>query len=182
MKKVYEKSIMIILVLCTASRSFAKPCITHTRDFWLKGIRESTGQGYGNIHFVVIDNKEDKIEYRVDAHVKIYNDEVIQNGTYLVDSNLSPISFDLRFKSIAKNVDIKGKCSNNIMNLSIIDESGKVQNQKIPFQDTYFDMILTDLILKKATEKHFKVKYLRSDRVDDPGSAWKHPRATDRCL
>jgi len=156
-KKYLQKGILIILVLCTASRSFAKPSITHTRDFWLKGIRESTGQGYGNIHFVVINANDDKIKYRVDAHVKIYNEDVIQNGTYLVDSNLSPISFDLHFKSSTKNVNIKGKCSSNRMHLIIIDKSGKVQDQQVPFKDTYFDVILTDLILKKAKEKHFKV-------------------------
>ncbi|MHC4624203.1 MAG: hypothetical protein ACYS4W_09910, partial [Planctomycetota bacterium] len=54
---------------------FTLPCLAQTRDFWLKGVRESTGQGYVNIHFVIIDAKEDKIEYRVDAHVKVFNDE-----------------------------------------------------------------------------------------------------------
>jgi hypothetical protein len=136
---------------------FANLCLAQTRDFWLKGIRESTGQGYGNIHFVVIDAQDDKIEYRVDAHVKIYNDEVFQNGTYIVDSNLSPISFNLHFKSNTKNVSFKGKCSNDLLYLSITDDSGKVQNQQIPFQDTYFDVTLTDLILRKAKEQHFKV-------------------------
>ena len=147
-------SLLLLMVLTY----FAVPCLAQTKDFWLKGIRESNGQGYLNIHFVIIDTKEGKIEYKVDAHVKVLNDEVIQNGTYIVDSNLSPISFDIRFKSMAKNMDIKGRCSNNIMNLTIKDENGKVQNQQIPFQDTYFDVILTDLILKKAKEKHFKVK------------------------
>jgi len=146
-------SLLLLMVLSC----FAVPCLAQTKDFWLKGIRESTGQGYVNIHFVIIDAKEDKIEYRVDAHVKIFNEDVIQNGTYLVDSNLSPISFDLHFKSSTKNVNIKGKCSNNLMHLIIIDKSGKVQDQQVPFQDTYFDVILTDLILKKAKEKHFKV-------------------------
>ncbi len=148
---------VLCLVLLVTLLCFATSCLAKTRDFWLKGIRESTGQGYVNIHFVIIDAKEGKIEYKVDARVKVLNDDVIQNGTYVVDSNLSPISFDLRFNSIAKNVSIKGKCSNDIMNLSIIDESGKVQNQNIPFQNTHFDVILSDLILKKAKEKHFKV-------------------------
>jgi hypothetical protein len=157
MRKLETKAAVSPLLLLVILSCFARPCLAQTKDYWLKGIRESIGQAFANMHFVVIDTKEGKIEYRVDMHVKIHNDEIIQNGIYLVDSNLSPISFDLRFKSMTKNVNIKGQCSNNVMNLSIIDENGKVKNQKMPFQDTYFDVILSDLILKKSKEKHFTV-------------------------
>lgn len=154
MKKSSRFTFIVILPFFVALLHGSK-CFANTKDYWLKGVRESTGQGYGNIHFVIAE-KEDKIEYRVDACVKVLNDEIIQNGTYVVDSNLLPISFDVRFKSLSKNMNIKGNCSNNIMDLSIIDENGKVQNQKLPFRDTYFDVVQTDLILKRAKEKHFK--------------------------
>ena len=146
-------SVALLLILTC----FAIPCSAQTRDFWLKAIRQSTGQVFGNIHFVVADAKNNTTEYRVDVHMKVYDDEIIQNGIYIVDSNLSPISFDLRFKSNTKKVNIKGKCSNDLMNLSIIGESGKVQSQQIPFQDTFFDVILADVISRKAKEKHFEV-------------------------
>ncbi|MHC4574741.1 MAG: hypothetical protein ACYS76_11525, partial [Planctomycetota bacterium] len=95
MKDLEIRKPAFFLLLLMVLFSSTVPCLAQTRDFWLKGIRKSTGQGYGNTHFVVIDANDDKIEYRVDAHVKIFNEDVIQNGTYLVDSNLSPISFDL---------------------------------------------------------------------------------------
>ncbi len=152
---------------------FANLCLAQTRDFWLKGIRESTGQGYGNIHFVVIDTQDDKTEYRVDAHVLIYNEDVVQNGAYLVDSNLSPISFNLHLKSATKNVSFKGKCSNDLMYLSMTDDSGKVQNLQIPFQDTYFDVILTDLILKRAKEEHFKLNIFDATGLMTQGAPGK---------
>ena len=93
MKDLEIRKPAISLLLLMVLTCFAVPCLAQTKDFWLKGIRESNGQGYLNIHFVIIDTKEGKIEYKVDAHVKVLNDEVIQNGTYIVDSNLSPISF-----------------------------------------------------------------------------------------
>ncbi|MHC4438842.1 MAG: transglutaminase-like domain-containing protein [Planctomycetota bacterium] len=158
MKTVKIRKLTFSLPILMVLSCFTNSCLAQARDFWLKGIRESTGQGYGNIHFVVIDTKDDKVEYRINAHLKIYNDEVFQNGTYLVDSNLSPISFNLHLKSNTRNVSFKGKCSNDLMYLSMTDDRGKVQTLQIPFQDTYFDVILTDLILKRAKEKHFKLK------------------------
>jgi hypothetical protein len=158
MKSVKIKKLTLSFLNLMVLSCFTNSCLAQTRDFWLKGIRESTGQGYGNIHFVVINEKDDKIEYRVDAHLKVYNDEIFQNGTYLVDSNLSPISFNLHLKSSTKNVSFEGKCSNDLMYLSMTDDGGKVQNLQVPFQDTYFDVILTDLILKRAKERRFKLK------------------------
>ncbi len=153
--EIRKPAIFLLLLIVLA---FSAPlCLAQTRDFWLKAIRQSTGQAFGNIHFVVADAKNNTTEYRVDVHMKVFDDNVIQNGIYIVDSNLSPISFDLSFKSRAKNINIEGKCSNSILNLTITDEGGKVQNQKIPFQDTFFDVILADVISKKAKEKHFEV-------------------------
>jgi hypothetical protein len=173
MKTVKIRKLTFSLAILMVLSCFTNSCLAQTRDFWLKGIRESTGQGYGNIHFVVIDAKNDKIEYRVNAHLKIYNDEVFQNGTYLVDSNLSLISFNLHLKSNTRNVSFKGKCSNDLMYLSMTDDSGKTQNLQIPFQDTYFDVVLTDLILKRAKEKHFKLKIFDATGLMTQGAPGK---------
>jgi hypothetical protein len=173
MKMLRIRKYIFSFTFLTVSSCFVNLCLAQTRDFWLKGIRESTGQGYGNIHFVVTEAKDDKIEYRVNAHLKIYIDEVFQNGTYLVNSDLSPISFNLRLKSNTRNVSFKGKCSNNLMYLSMTNDSGKVQNLQIPFQDTYFDVILTDLILKRAKEKHFKLKIFDATGLMTQGAPGK---------
>ncbi len=73
-----RKFILYLLFLMTLSH-LVTPCSAQTRDFWLKVIRESTGQAFGNIHFVVADAKNNTTEYRVDVHMKVYDDEVIQN-------------------------------------------------------------------------------------------------------
>jgi hypothetical protein len=173
MKTVKIRKLIFPLPILMVLSCLTNSCLAQTRDFWLKGIRESTGQGYGNIHFVVIDAKDDKIEYRVNAHLKIYTDEVFQNGTYLVDSNLSPISFNLHLKSSTSNVSFEGKCSNDLMYLSMTDDSGKVKNLQVPFQDTYFDVTLTDLILKRAKEKHFKLNIFDATGLMTQGAPGK---------
>ncbi|MFQ6003744.1 MAG: transglutaminase-like domain-containing protein, partial [Candidatus Zixiibacteriota bacterium] len=52
---------------------------------------------------------------------------------------------------------VTGKYANGLMNLSIEDEE-EVRKREIPFQDTYFDVVLGDLILKREDEKIFKLK------------------------
>ena len=138
---------------------FAAPCLAQTKDYWLKGTLQSTGQAFGNIHFTIRNLPDDTIEYKVDVLVKDYKSEISQKGTYLVDSNFTPISFDIRFSSAAKNMTIKGTCSNGFMVITSRDQDSKVDIQKIPFQDTYFDVTLVDLILKNdINDASIKVK------------------------
>jgi hypothetical protein len=53
------------------------------------------------------------------------------------------------------------------------DDSGKVQNLQFPFRDTYFDVILTDLILKRAKEKHFELKIFDATGLMTQGAPGK---------
>lgn len=78
-------------------------------------------------------------------------------GTYIVDANFLPVSFNLHTKYRVKDIHVTGKYADGLMHLTIEDEEGGVRKFEIPFQDTYFDVILGDLILKREDEKIFNL-------------------------
>lgn len=155
MRKIALAFLFLMVVPC-----FAASCLAKTRDFWLKFERKGTAFGYEHINIRKAENG--CFEYRSDVHIKVdllgLKDDVIQKGTYIVDANLLPISFDLRLKSRAKDEHVTGKYADGLMHSTITYADGDVLTREVPFKDTYFAAVLGDLILKREKEKIFNLK------------------------
>lgn len=144
---------------------FTASGFTQKRDYWLK--IERKGIGYGYEHTVLRKLKDGNLEYKTRQHTKTdvagFNpQDIILEGSYIVDANLVPISLDLHLKFRIKESYVKGKYKNGVMHLTIEDEEGKISKREIPFQDAYFDVVLGDMILKREEEKTFSLKIFDS--------------------
>ncbi len=144
---------------------FTASGFTQTREYWLK--MERKGIGYGYEHIVLCKLKNGNLEYKTRQHIKtdvagLNPQDIILEGSYIVDANLVPIFLDLHLKFRSKESYIKGKYKNGIMHLTIEDEEGKILKREIPFQDAYFDVVLGDMILKREEEKTFSLKIFDS--------------------
>ncbi len=160
MKAVKIRKIVLGFLFLTVFFCFTASCLAQTRDFWLKIERKGTGFGYEHISIRQLENGY--FEYNLDTHMKMdllgLKDDIIQNGTYIVDANLLPISFDLRLKSRAKGEHVTGKYADGLMHSTITYADGDVLTREVPFKDTYFAVVLGNLILKREKEKIFNLK------------------------
>lgn len=159
-----QKSAWLLLILIAMLFCFTASCLAQTRDFWLKAERKGTG--FCNEHIVVRPLENGCFEYTSDTHIKMnafgVKQDIIQNGTFIVDANLSPVSFEVYNKSRAKDVHVTGRYNNGQMHLTIKDQDSDVIQRKIPFQNTYFAVVLADLILNREKEKAFKINLFES--------------------
>ena len=158
--KPFARWVVFLLVLFWS----AAPGLAQTRDFWLK--TERKGTGFSNEHIVVRPLENGCFEYTSDTHIKMdvfgVKQDLILNGTFIVDVNLSPVSFEMYNKSRAKDVHVTGRYNNGIMHLTIKDQDSDVLQREVPFQNTYFAVVLADLILKREKEKAFKINVFDS--------------------
>jgi len=134
---------------------------TQTREYWLKTERKGMGFAYDHITIHKLENGN--FEYHIDQHTKtdvagLNPQDIIQKGSYVVNANLLPVSFDFYFKFRAKKAHITGKYKNGRMHLTVEDEEGKILRREIPFEDTYFPATLMDIILKNENKKVFNLK------------------------
>ncbi|UCC38937.1 MAG: transglutaminase domain-containing protein [Candidatus Aminicenantes bacterium] len=148
--------VLTIFVFFTATSGFAQ-----SRDYWLKTQRKGTGFSYEHITIQKLENGN--IEYHIDRRAKMdlvgqNPQDMIQVGTYIVDADLRPISLDFHVQFEVKKAHISGEYKDGLLQLAIEDEEGKVIKREIPFEETYFDVVLADVILKRESEKIFTLK------------------------
>ncbi len=146
--------IMFVLFFTTSG-------LTQTRDYWLKMERKGTGFAYEHITIRTLENGN--LEYHIDTLAKTdvagqNPQDMIQTGTYTVTADLIPVSIDFHIQFEVKKAHITGEYKNGMLYLAIEDEEGKVLEREIPFEETYFDVVLPDLILKRESEKIFNLK------------------------
>jgi len=155
------RKIALAFLFLTVVPCFTASCLAKTRDFWLKIERKGTGFGYEHIAVRQLENGY--FEYSLDVQTKIdlfgVKQDVIQEGTFIVDANLLPVRFNVHTKSRAKDVHVTGKCAKSIMDLTIKYADGDVLTREFPFKDTYFNVVLGDLILKREEQKTFNLKF-----------------------
>jgi len=149
---------MMLLVVTT-------PGLTQTRDYWLKMERKGTGFGYE--HITVRKLKNGNWEYQIDQRQKtdvagFNQQDIIYLFTCVVDSNFQPISFVLQTRSALKNLKTTGKYIDGRMNLISEDNGREIGRQEIAFKNTYFDVTLPDLILKRESDRLFNLKIFNS--------------------
>ncbi len=132
-----------------------------TRESWLK--LERKGKGYGYDHIVVERLGDGNTKYHIREVIKTdvagFNpQEIIQDGHYVVDLDMHPVSVDLRIQFHSKKMHIQGNCINGVMYLTTRDDAGFVLNHEIAFQDVYFEVVAGNVIFRRKSENQFKLK------------------------
>jgi len=133
---------------------------SQTRDYWLK--TERKGTGYAFQHIIVTKLADGNFRYDYDQHLKtdvagLNPQEISQSGFYVVDSDLRPLSLEIRTKFQAKETHVVGQCANDMMTLTVQEKDGQPEQRKISFGDVYFDVVLAELIARQAGQKSFRL-------------------------
>jgi hypothetical protein len=138
------------------------PCLfAQTRDYWLKTERKGTGFAFE--HITVTKLPDGNLRYDCDQHIKtdvagLNPQDITLKGSYIVTSDLKPLSIDFRMKFQVKEKSVKGTCEKNVLALTITDREGQIEKREIPAEDVYFDVTLADLIFRNAGQKSFNLK------------------------
>ena len=146
--------------------------LSQTRDYWLK--MERKGQEFGYEHLSVCKIENGQLEYRVEQCIKtdvagLAPQDIMIKANYIVNADFEPISFSLHSQSRARDRQMSGKFSEEKMHVIVDDKEGNIRKDEISFQNTYFDIVLPDMILKREHEKAFEIKVFDplSMRVND---------------
>jgi len=153
---IFKSYLLIILIFLLAIKGFAQ-----SRESWLK--LERKGKGYGYDHIVVESLGDGNIKYHIQEVIKTdiagFNpQEIIQEGHYIVDLDMHPVSLDLRIQYHSKKMHIKGNCLNEVMYLTTVDDEGFTLNHEIPFQDVHFEVVVGNVIFRRKNENQFRLK------------------------
>lgn len=156
MKKSTKSCLPLLLVILFSISGFAQ-----TRESWLK--LERNGKGYGYDHIVVESLRGGNIKYQIHEVIKTdiagFNPQkIIQDGHYVVDMDMHPVSLDLCVQYHSKKMHINGKCINGVMYLTAIDDAGLALNHEIPFRDVYFEVVAGNVIFRRKRENQFRLK------------------------
>lgn len=142
------------------------------RDYWLQYQRK--GMAYAYEHLVRFQTETGYryiVEHKIKMDVVGLNpQEITLHGEYWVDFRFKPLSFKIDFKSILREVHLKGQYQEGKLIVSITEKEGETQQKEFSAQETYFDCTLADLMLQRKAEKSFHVNLfspieLRSDTV-----------------
>lgn len=131
---------------------------SQSRDYWMK--TERKGTGYAFQHIIITKLADGNFRYDYDQHLKtdvagLNPQEISQSGFYVVDSDLRPLSLEIRTKFQAKETHVVGQCANDMMTLTVQEKDGQPEKRKISFMDVYFDVVLAELIARQAGRKNF---------------------------
>jgi len=167
-KKRFMLPISLIIIFSIAVLSG----LSQTRDYWLK--MERKGQEFGYEHLSVCKIENGQLEYRVEQCIKtdvagLAPQDIMIKANYIVNADFEPISFSLHSQSRARDRQMSGKFSEEKMHVIVDDKEGNIRKDEISFQNTYFDIVLPDMILKREHEKAFEIKVFDplSMRVND---------------
>ena len=150
----------IFLIICSlvflSSLGYAQG-----RDSWVK--LERNGNGYGFDHISTQKLDDGNIKYNIRQHIKTdiagYSpQDIIQEGYYIVDGELSPVEMDLNIKSRSKEISLRGFCENGNMCVTVSDGNGTKDVREFPFNEVYFEVVMGKLIFKNKDQKNFKLK------------------------
>lgn len=167
-KKSFTLPISLIFIFSSAVLSG----LSQTRDYWLK--MERKGQEFGYEHLTVCQIENGQLEYRIEQRIRtdvagLAPQDILIKANYIVNADFEPISFSLHSQSRARERQVSGKFSDGQMHVTVDDKEGNIRKDEISFQDTYFDIVLPDMILKREQEKAFEIKIFDpvSMRVDN---------------
>lgn len=135
------------------------------RNIWLKIERKNTAYAYQHLRCVPTDNNG--FCYEITQLIKMdvigmNPQEIRMSGRYWVTANLEPISFEFQSQSLAKQVKVRGNYDTGRMILQIQEDKEETRSEEIPFEHTYFSVVLEDLILKNQTKETLEVQLFES--------------------
>ena len=133
---------------------------SQSRDYWMK--TERKGTGYAFQHVIITKLADGNLRYDYDQRIKtdvagLNPQEISQSGFYVVDSDLRPLSLEIRTKFLAKETHVVGQCTKDTMSLTIQEKDGQPEKRKISFGDIYFDVVVAELIARQAGQKSFRL-------------------------
>ena len=134
---------------------------SQTRDYWLKTERKGTGYSYE--HVSVTKLPDGNLRYESLSHFKMNfsrmnPEDIVMSGSYIVDPELRPLSFEGTWKSQAKDTHTTGIRAGNRMKVTVQDSGGQPEERDIDIEGAYFDPVLGDLIARRAQAGSFSLK------------------------
>jgi len=160
-RAVRHRILLLVLSLLLAPR------ILHAqaRDYWLK--TERRGVAFAYEHVTVTRLPDGTLRYDYVQHIKtdvagLNPQDMTLNGSYVVTPDLKPVSLDFQTKFQVRERSVKGTRQRDLLALTITDKGGQTEKREIPVKDTYFDVVLSDLIFRDARKKSFAVKTFNS--------------------
>jgi len=146
------------LLVVFSLASYSSP---QNKDVWLK--LERKGQGYGYDHITVEKTANGNIKYSLRQHIKTdiagFNpQDIIQEGYYIVDPFMKPVSLDLKINFQSQELRVVGECKNDTLHITRGDNSGTFVNYAMPFDDVYFEVVVGSIIYKKKNLQKFWLK------------------------
>ncbi|MEE8605840.1 MAG: transglutaminase-like domain-containing protein [Candidatus Aminicenantaceae bacterium] len=139
---------------------FVSPLSAQTRESWQK--LERNGKGYGYDHIIAKDLANGNIKYEIYQTIKIdiagYNpQDITQKGFYIVDEDMNPVAFDIHIKLKTKQTHITGELGDKTLFLTRQVNKEEIQNQEIPFEDVYFEVVMGNVIFQKKDLGNFQL-------------------------
>jgi hypothetical protein len=133
---------------------------SQTRDYWLKTERKGTGYAYE--HITVTKQPDGNFRYDSSSHIKtdlvgVNPQDIVLSGSYVVDAELRPLSFERRAKFRTKETHTTGICAGGTMTVTVQEKDGQPGKRTIPLGDAYFDVVLGDLIARRADRQKFRL-------------------------
>jgi hypothetical protein len=154
-KKAVACCLFLFLLLFSIS-----PLPAQKRESWQK--LERNGQGFGYDHIIAEDLANGNTKYEIYQTIKTdiagFNpQEITQQGHYIVDENMKPVSFDLDIRFKSRETKMRGEVRDGILHLirQVNDEA--IQKQEIMFDDVFFEVVLGNVIFQKKSLGNFKL-------------------------
>ena len=118
MKKLVKITIILLV--------FAHSLFPQTNEAWIKYERDGKGFGYEHIEVYQLENGNTR--YNIYQVIKTeaagFSQEIIQDGHYIVDEYLKPVSLQFNIEAPPNKISLSGKCENEILFLTKDYESG----------------------------------------------------------
>ena len=148
----------VLLAVSQLSPGFGLAKGADARDYWLKTERKGTAYAYE--HTTVAKLPDGKLRYDYLSHTKmdvvgINPQDIVETGSYVVDSELRPVSFEKRVKFQAKETHITGVRAGNKLMVTAQEKEGLPEKREIALGDAYFGVVLEELIARYADRKNF---------------------------
>jgi len=139
---------------------FAFSLFSQINEAWVK--YERNGKGFGYEHIEVFKLEDGNTRYNIYQVIKTkgagFSQEIIQDGHYVVDEYLKPVSLQFDIEAPPNKISLTGKCENGILFLNKEYENSDKEQYEIPMDFVYFDVVMGKVILWKKYEKEFWLK------------------------
>lgn len=136
--------------------------LAESREYWLKTERQGTG--HANQHVLITKLPSGNFRYDTTEHIKWevsgQKRDLILTGAYIVDPDLRPLSFETRLNSHVKETHTSGVRTGDMMAVTVQSKGSTQAQRQIPIADVYFGIVLSELIVRNAGNRKFRLSTL----------------------